>query len=139
MKSLAEKVSKQLPTLDEFAPIYLWALFEHDDEPEKWDVLLSSQGSDQNAASAIRKISGHLVPELERVELDAISRIVVIPSDEPSVLALASSVRAQGGLMEVRDCNFMGVQIKHAFICRTERPPRTRESANPVEVAGNAA
>src|SRR5436190_286181 len=122
MKSLAEKVSKQFSTLDEFAPIYLWAIFEHDDEPEKWDVILSSHGSDQNAAPAIRKISEHLVPELDRVELDAVSRIVVIPSEEPSVLSLASAVNVKGGIVEVRDCNFMGLAIKHAFIFCAQRP-----------------
>lgn len=139
MKSLAEKVSKQLPKLDEFSPIYLWALFEHEDAPDKWDVVLSSRGSDQNAASAIRKISDHLVPELDRNELAAVSRIVVIPSEEPSVLALASSVAVQGGIMEVRDCNFMGLLIKHAFVFRTQRPPRTRTATNPVAATGAAA
>lgn len=139
MKSLAEKVSKQLPKLDEFSPLYLWAMFEHEDAPDKWDVVLSSQGSDQNIASAIRKISDHLVPELDRSELAAVSRIVVIPSEEPSVLALASSVRVQGGIMEVHDCDFDGLLIKHAFIFATQRPPRTRVATNPIGATGAAA
>ncbi len=132
MKSLAEKVSKQMAKLDEFAPIYLWALFEHEDASDKWDVVLSSQGSDLNAASAIRKISQYLVPELDKAELAAVSRIVVIPSEEPSVMALASVTAVPGGIIEVSDCNFMGLVIKHAFLFRTQRPPRTRSAASPV-------
>lgn len=139
MKSLAEKVSKQLAQLDEFAPVYLWSLFENEDSPDKWDIVLSSKGSDQNAATAIRKISKHLVPELDKAELAAVSRIVVIPSEEPSVMALASSMAVQGGIIEVRDSNFMGLVIKHAFLFRTQRPPRTRATVDPVEAPSAAA
>ena len=139
MKSLAEKVSKQLAKLDEFAPIYLWALFEHEDAPDKWDIVLSSQGSDQNTASAIRKISQHLVPELDKIELAAVSRIVVIPSEAPSVMALASDAGFQGGIAEIWDSNFDGLQIRHAYLFRTQQPPRMRTAANPVGAPGGAA
>ena len=139
MKSLAEKVSKQLAKLDEFAPIYLWALFEHEDAPDKWDIVLSSQGSDQNTASAIRKISQHLVPELDKMELAAVSRIVVIPSEDPSVTALASGMAVQGGIVEDRNCKFDGLEIKHAYFFRIQQPPRMRTAANPVGAPGGAA
>lgn len=139
MKSLAEKVRNLSAELEEYAPVYLWSLFENEDAPDKWDIVLSSRGSDQNAAAAIRKISKHLVPQLDKSELAAISRIVVIPSEEPSVMALAASMAVQGGLIEIRDSNFMGLAIKHAFLFRTQRPPRTRSIAQPAEAPGAAA
>lgn len=139
MKSLAEKISKLSTHLDEFAPVFLWALFESEDSPDKWDIVLSSHGSDQNAAAAIRKISKQLVPQLDRSELAAVSRIVVVPSEEPSVMALASSMAVQGGMIEIRDSNFMGLAIKHALLFRTQRPPQTRHITEPTEARGATA
>lgn len=139
MKSLAEKVSRQLGKLDPLSPIYLWALFEHEDAPGKWDVVLSSEGSDKNPASAIRAISKHLVPELESAELAAVSRIVIIPSEEPSVLALAQSMAVQSSSVEISECNFMGLEVRHAFLFQTQRPPRTRRASAPAGSASTAA
>lgn len=139
MKSLVEKVSSLSSQLDEFAPVYLWALFENEEAPDKWDIVLSSRGSDQNAAAAIRKISKHLVPTLDESELKAVSRIVVIPSDQPSVMALSATVAVQGGMVEIRDSNFMGLVIKHAVLLRTQRPPGTRSITRPTEAPGATA
>lgn len=129
MKSLAEKLATLLPKLAEHGPIYLFALFEQDDVPGKWDVMFSSDWSDRNKSSAIRTIADALVPLLEREELVALSRVVIIPSREPSIAQLASGMSIQGGCVELANCNFMGIQVGHAFIFQALRPSVTLPSA----------
>ena len=123
MKALADKLGRLLPEIESRSNVYLFALFERDDAPGKWDVVLSSEWSNANAASAIRTISERLVPQLDPNELAAISRIVIIPSNEPSVSMLASGMTVQGGCAELVDCNFMGLPIRHAFVFKAQRPP----------------
>ena len=129
MKSLAGKLATLLPKLQEDGPIYLFALFERDDAPGKWDVVFSSDWSNTDAASAVRTISDLIVPMLSGEELTALSRVVIIPSKEPSVALLASGMSVGGGCSEVVNCNFMGLQIGHAFIFRAQRPPAAQPTA----------
>lgn len=123
MKSLADKLSTLLPSLLEKGEVYLLALFERDDVTGKWDVIFSSEWSDREPTSAVRFISDKLVPLLSPNELAALSRVVVIPSDQPAILAMSQSVNVEGECTEIQDCNFMGLQIKHALVIRCKRPP----------------
>lgn len=123
MKSIAEKLGTLLPSLLERGEVYLLALFERDDTPGKWDVVFSSTWSDQEPTPAVRFISEKLVPLLSPKELSALSRVVVIPSDQPAVRAMSSAINVEGGCADLIDCNFMGLQIKHAYVVRCKRPP----------------
>jgi hypothetical protein len=123
MKALCENVKALLPVLLERGPVYLFALFERDDAAGKWDVVLSAAWSDRDSSSAIRYVSGKLVPTLSPEELASLSRIVIIPSETPAVSAMTSTMNISGGETELVDCNLMGLQIKHAYIFRAQRPP----------------
>ncbi|MEQ1853601.1 MAG: hypothetical protein ABMA01_18640 [Chthoniobacteraceae bacterium] len=123
MKALCEKVKILLPALLERGPVYLLALFERDDAAGKWDVVLSAAWSDADTASAIRFVSAQLVPSLSPEELGSLSRIAIIPSTTPSISAMTSVMNITGGHTELVDCNLMGLQIKHAYIFRAQRPP----------------
>lgn len=126
MKSLADKLATLLPKLQEHGSIYLFALFARDDAAGKWDVVFSSEWSNSDAASAVRTISDMIVPMLGSEELAALSRVVIIPSKEPGVALLASGM---SGCAELVNCNFMGLQIGHAFIFRAQRPPAAQPAA----------
>jgi hypothetical protein len=123
MKALCEKLKTLLPELLERGPIYLFALFERDDAAGKWDVVLSAAWSDRDASSAIRYVSGKLVPTLSSEELASLARVVIIPSETPAVSAMTSAMNIAGGQTELVDCNLMGLQVKHAYIFRAQRPP----------------
>lgn len=126
MKSLADKLSTLLPSLLEKGEVYLFALFERDDVTGKWDIIFSSEWSDREPTAAVRFISDKIVPLLSPSDLAAISRVVVIPSDQPAIRAMSQSVNIEGGCAEIQDCNFMGLQIKHAFVIRCKQPPITK-------------
>jgi len=122
MKSLVEKVRSSLPALDKHGLIYLYALFEREDATGKWDIVLSSEWSDKDATSANKLVSSEVVPLLNREELAALSRVIVIPSTAPAITAMSSAINVDEGSLEVQDCNFSGLQIKHAFVFRCKRP-----------------
>lgn len=85
--------------------------------------MFSSAWSDQQPTAAVRFISDKLIPLLSSEELAALSRVVVVPSDQPAVRAMSSAMNVEGGCADVVDCNFMGLQIKHAYVIRCKRPP----------------
>ena len=133
MKTLCEKVKTLLPVLLERGPIYLFALFERDDAAGKWDVILSAPWSDSDASSAIRFVSSQLVPTLSPEELASLSRIAIIPSKTSSGMLMTSAINITGGQTELVDCNLMGLQIKHAYIFRAQRPSTPQpEMTQPV-------
>jgi hypothetical protein len=138
MKALCEKAQQILPSLLQRGTVYLYALFERDDAPGKWDVVLSSEWSDGDAASATRYISDRLVPTLEKEELAALSRIAIIPSTAPAVALMASAINISDGHTEVVDCNFMGLLVKHAFVFRTQHPPTTENRAPETAISTTA-
>jgi hypothetical protein len=122
VKSLVEKVRSCLPALDKLGAVYLFALFEREDATGKWDIVLSSEWSDKDATSANKFVSSQVVPLLDPEELASLSRVVVIPSTAPAIAAMSSAMNVDGGSVEVQDCTFSGLQIKHAFVFRCKRP-----------------
>jgi hypothetical protein len=132
MNSLVEKVRSCLPALDRRGAVYLFALFEREDAAGKWDIVLSSEWSDTDATTANKLVSNEVVPLLNRDELAALSRIVVIPSTAPAIAAMSSAINVDGGSVEVQDCNFSGLQIKHAFVFRCKRPVSKSQIAEQV-------
>ena len=127
MTNLIDKVSDLLPHLEKNGRVFLFGLFERDDAPNKWDVVVSSDLGDRDRRELVRELSKHLVPALSRDELQSISRIAVIPSQEPAVLALTKSVQVLAGRTELQNCDFMGLPVKRAFLFRSVIPIEDRE------------
>lgn len=125
MKTLADKVKALLPMLDQRGPVYLLALFEREETPGKWDLVLSSEWSDKERMAAVRLISDTLVPQLNPEELSALSGVFIAPSNDRSVEYLIEVDQSEhvehfyGTGFE-----FMGVPIKQFHIFRTRKTPR---------------
>lgn len=126
MTTLEEKLRTALPLLKEHGEVYLCALFEREDIPDKWDVILSSAWSDVDAPGSIRALSEVIVPGLPSSELTSLSRVIAIPSSEPAIRAITSVVsNTGGGTVNVNDFNFMGLYIKRALIFHAQSPKGT--------------
>jgi hypothetical protein len=52
-----------------------------------------------------------------------LSRIVIIDSANPALGALQQAIHVEHGTAEIRDSNFFGLQIKHAFLITSKRLP----------------
>lgn len=55
-------------------------------------------------------------PFLGPQNLIALSRIVVVDPNDAAVRALNRAISAEHGSVEVRDSNFFGLLVKHAYI-----------------------
>jgi hypothetical protein len=100
----------------------LFALFLREDVPDRWDLIVSAPwvGSDRDAAlnyfvSEIRSFLG-----VE--DLTMLSRIVIADPNDPAVQALNRAIKVEHGSAEVRDSNFFGLPIKHAYIITSKLP-----------------
>jgi hypothetical protein len=130
MKTLADKVKALLPILEQRGTVYLFALFEREETAGKWDIVLSSEWSDNERGDAVRLISDALVPKLNAEELSALSRIFIAPSHDPAVGELITADQAQHvERYYASGLNFMGVPIRQFYVFRTNRIPRINVAA----------
>ncbi len=53
---------------------------------------------------------------LDKDELISLSRIVLLDKDNPVVEAVNRAFSVEHGQVECKDCNFFGLQLKHAYI-----------------------
>ena len=79
-------------------------------------------------APAIAYIVDHLKPVAAAEDLTKISRVVIIPKDSPALLAITTVVKANHSFFEVRDSEFFGLRIRHAYIITSQKPPVGRSS-----------
>lgn len=125
MKTLADKVKALLPILEQRGTVYLFALFEREETSGKWDIVLSSEWSDNERADAVRLISDALVPKLNPEEISALSRVFIAPSHDPAVEELIEADQAQHvERFYASGFSFMGVPIRQLYVFRTQKTPR---------------
>ena len=89
---LIDKVATLLPALEERGTVYLFA-FAQQPEIDRWDVVLSSKWSDQDSVAAVRFVADYMRPRFGVEELTLVSRIAVIPSDDPRLRDLTEHLR----------------------------------------------
>ncbi len=94
----------------------LFALFLREDLPDRWDLMISAPWASADTKSALKYLIARIKADLGPAELTQLSRIVFIDPAEASVQNLNRAIQVEHGAVEVRDCNFFGLEIKHAFI-----------------------
>jgi hypothetical protein len=99
----------------------LFALFLREDVPDRWDLIVSAPWASSDEKSALDYLITTIKSDLGLGELTNLSRIVFIDPQDTSVLALNRAVHVEHGVVEVRDSNFFGLPIKHAFIITSKR------------------
>lgn len=99
----------------------LFALFLREDSPDRWDLLVAAPWIQKNKNAALKFFSDKLIRTLSQKELLKLSRITIIGPDEPALSALQQAMHIEHGLSEIKDSNFFGLQIKHAYIITSRR------------------
>jgi hypothetical protein len=134
MRELVERFIQLERTLaEEKGEFALFALFLREDAgagsgtsgysgySAKWDLLAAApwiEADRKNALSYITKAIQRLfTPE----ELSRLSRVVLVDMANPEVAAINQAVKVHHGQAEIRDSNFFGLQIKHAYIITSQR------------------
>ena len=101
----------------------LFALFMREDVPDRWDLIVSAPWVGTNKREAVDYFVEQIKSRLGEQDLTSLARIVVVDPEDAAVQSLNRAVQIEHGGVEVRDSNFFGLPIKHAFIITSKRPP----------------
>ena len=99
----------------------LFALFLREDSVDKWDLVVAAPWIEDNRKRALSHITQQVQDAFSVDELSTLSRIVLVELANPAVAAVNQAVRIEHGQAEIRDSNFFGLQIKHAYVISSER------------------
>ncbi len=99
----------------------LFALFLREDSFNKWDILVAASWIDNNKEDALKYLAKKIQNSFNQSELLLISRIVLIENSNPSLPALQQAISIEHGSAEIKDSNFFGMPIKHAFLITSRR------------------
>jgi len=98
----------------------LFALVLREDAPDRWDLVVSAPWVGPNKQEAVNYFVAEIKSNLGPQGLVNLSRIVLVdPSDAP-VQAFNRAIHVEHGRVEIRDSNFFGLPIKHAFIITSQ-------------------
>jgi hypothetical protein len=100
-------------------PFALFALFAREDLPDRWDLIVAAPWA-QSSGDVVKFLVSEIKSKIGPHALSELSRIVVVKPSDPPVRAINQAVHVQHGNAEVRDSNFFGLPIKHAFIITSQ-------------------
>lgn len=122
MKELIDKLVKIEKDISaEKGPFFLFALFLREDAPDLWDLLIAANWVEKNKGESLKYISTYLSKTLKPDELIKLSRILLIDSNNPGLIAIHKAIHIEHGTAEIKDSNFFGLQIKHAHLITSKR------------------
>jgi hypothetical protein len=122
MKDILNKfVSLEKELSQEKGNFSLFALFLREDSEDKWDLVLSASWLNSSDRKAYKNIADYVNTILDKEELIFLSRIVLLDKTNPVVEAVNHAISIEHGQCELKDCNFFGLQIKHAYIITSKR------------------
>lgn len=109
-------ISIEKEAAEEKGSFVLFGLFEREDTPNMWDVVISASWLDvkkkENYDYFARKITAKLGPQ----EVVMLSRIVLLAPSEPFVVRVTSAITAEHNNPRFTNSIFNGVFIKDAYI-----------------------
>ncbi len=99
----------------------LFALFLREESSDKWDIVVSANWINNNKEDVLKYLARKIQKAFTQSELLLISRIVIIEDTNPALPSLQQTVSIEHGSAEIKDTNFFGLQIKHAFLITSRR------------------
>jgi len=122
MKKLVEKFQEiERELSEERGRFNLFALFLREESANKWDLLVSADWIDEDKSDSLKVISKKVQEKLSKKEIVNLSRIVLIEENNPSLVAIQKAINVEHESAEIKDDNFFGLEIKHAFVITSGR------------------
>jgi hypothetical protein len=132
MKEITEKlVRAEQEMAAEKGAFLLFAVFLREDAPDVWDLVVASSWIARDKSDSLRYISDKVRSVLDASELVKLSRIVLIEPDSPALAAFQQAIHVEHGIAEIKDSDFSGLRIKHAYLITSRRDTNTK-SLNPT-------
>lgn len=118
IKEVVEKFSEiERELAAEKGEFNLFALFEREDSPGRWDVVISASWIGQEEKEAVKIIVGKITEKLTTLkERIMLSRIIVLPPNDQLVKNFNILFQAEHSLLRTTNININDVSIKDAFI-----------------------
>lgn len=121
MNQLIQKLTAvEKEIAEERGVVRLFAVFEREEPPGKWDVVFSAPWVRDSRRSAIDYVVGKTQPRLDTEEILAIARYVPLRPSEEFVRALTGRVRVQHGLVELKHELVNGVFITRGYVITSQ-------------------
>lgn len=122
MKELLDRfVGLERTLSEENGAFALFALFLREDAVDRWDLIVSALWIEADRKSALSLVTKIIQETFSPDELSLLSRVVLVELANPAVEAVNQAVAIQHGQAEIRDSNFFGLQIKHAYVITSQR------------------
>lgn len=122
MKELIPKfIEIERDISSKLGPFNLFALFLREDSPDKWDLVIASPWVSKDKQSALKCVAEYVKGALDTNELLMLSRIVILDDKNKALDVINKSIATKHGAIEIRDSNFFGLQIKHAYLITSIR------------------
>ncbi len=102
-------------------PFALFAIFQREDVPDRWDLVASAPWIASDRDSALSYFVRRIQKDIGQESLTSLSRIMFVDPSDPAVANLARGVSVEHTPLEVRDRTFFGVPVKHAFIITSRK------------------
>ena len=99
----------------------LFALFQTDFSIDKWDLVIAAPWTAKDRSKALRYIVNKTKMELKEDELIMLSKIVIIDENNSDLKAVQQALSTEHNAVEIQNCDFFGIKIKHAYIITSKR------------------
>lgn len=124
---MRKELVEQFAKIEQFfsrekGPFSLFALFLREEAQDKWDLVIAADWAEANRREALSKLASKLQKEFTPDELTQLSRVVIVDQDNPALIAINQTIRIEHGVIEARNVNFFGLQIKLAYIITSQKP-----------------
>jgi hypothetical protein len=97
-------------------PFTLFALFEREDLPNRWDLVVSAPWIEDDNVQAIKLLAGELKRLLPPNQVERVSTIVLLGTRDASVVALTSRHSTEHGRIEVTDASSYGFPVERGYL-----------------------
>jgi hypothetical protein len=121
MNSLVEKLKEiEREVAEERGGIVLFALFEREELPGKWDLVISAPWVGESRRSAIAYVVEKVRARLDPAEFLSISRIVPLRPTEEFVRAIHQTVRVEHGLAPLHNQMVNGMLMNRGYVITSQ-------------------
>ena len=116
---ILEKIERKLSR--EYGAFTLFALFDRQDIPSRWDLVVAAPWVEQDNELAMKLLAQELKTHLPKNELERVSRIVLLDPRDDSVRALTAEHAVEHGRVEIDEGSQYGLPAEHGFVITSRR------------------
>jgi hypothetical protein len=114
-----EEIERELS--QQKGPFTLFAAFERQDIPSRWDVLVAAPWIERDNEQALRLLAAEIKKRLPPAEMVRVSRIVILSPDDASVRAITSARSVEHSRTPFNEASDLGLPAERGFLI-TSRP-----------------